>query len=105
MSLEIRGKGGNYRISFAAQPMSNPPHSTLIFSAAQPSANTALGAPPRDAPRPDRAPRPRSEPRMSSAEQELEQMLARMQVLAHSLPADRLREAAASVLSLTGGGT
>ena len=42
---------------------------------------------------------------MSSAEQELEQMLARMQVLAHSLPADRLREAAASVLSLTGGGT
>ena len=24
--------------------MSNPPHSTLIFSAAQPSANTALGA-------------------------------------------------------------
>ena len=42
---------------------------------------------------------------MSPAEQELDKMLARMQVLAHSLPADRLREAAASVLSLTGGGT
>ena len=36
----------------------------------------------------------------SPAEQELDQMLARMQVLAHSLPPERLREAAASVLRL-----
>ena len=36
----------------------------------------------------------------SPAEQELDQMLARMEVLAHSLPAERLREAAASVLRL-----
>ena len=36
----------------------------------------------------------------SPAEQELDQMLARMEVLAESLPAERLREAAASMLRL-----